>query len=647
LFEPIRLGKTVFKNRIFASPTGYQDLTTDSYLNDDAFAYYERKAIGGAASVTVGECVVDSAHGRGGSYHIILDDPLAKHSLQRLTNIVTRHGTVVSAELCHAGMFGNRAPFACGGKERTEILSPIDYEIDGRIIKAMNEEQIEEAIKSFADAALFAKQCGFGMVTVHGGHGWLISQFVSPFVNNRKDKWGGPDIENRMRFPVAVCDAIRKACGPGFPIEIRISGSECHAAGYDVEEGIKIAKALDGHVDLIHVSAGSHEVAEVFTVTHPSMFLEDGCNVKYAAEIKKHVKTPVATVGALGDPELMEDIIASGKADVVEIGRGLIADPDIPIKARTGKTGEIRKCLRCLSCFSNLLTNGQFYCAINPQAGHEYEAKFDLPAKVKKTVLIAGGGIAGMEAALTCADRGHRVILCEKTDRLGGALRCEENVPFKANLAYYLESQAKRIANAAIDVRLNTEVTPELAESIEPDVIIAALGARPIVPKIPGIDGSNVISAEEAYICPEKVGKKVVILGGGLVGIELSIYLSQLGRKATVIEMLDDLNHGGNFLHAIGLRNEINKTDIVTSYNTKAVEINENGVVGETADGQRFFEADTVIYAIGQRPLNDEAQALRYCAPEFHLIGDCTVPKNIMAATAAAYAASKDIGRTV
>ena len=259
----------------------------------------------------------------------------------------------------------------------------------------MNEEFIEYTIGKFAKAAAFAKSCGFGMVVIHGGHGWLLSQFLSPTLNTRKDRWGGPAIENRARLAVAICDAIRKAVGPHFPIEIRISGSEVYPGGYGIDEGIAIAKQLDGHVDLIHVSAGSHEVEEVFTVTHPSMFLPDGVNVKYAAEIKKHVKTPVATVGALGDPALMEEIIASGKADVVEIARGLIADPDIPIKARTGRTGEIRKCLRCLQCFSTLINVGQFYCSINPESGRELEMKSDLPAAHKKKVLIAGGGCRG------------------------------------------------------------------------------------------------------------------------------------------------------------------------------------------------------------------------------------------------------------
>ncbi len=648
LFEPIKLGGALFRNRIFASPTGHHSLTSEGFPTPDVIAYYERKAIGGAAAVTVGEGVVDSKRGKGGSWHLVLDNPLMSHDLHRLTNAVTRHGAVASVELQHAGMFANRNLSFLGGESRGIAYGPVEIELDGRVTRPMTEEMIEETIELFANAALFAKQCGFGMVTVHGGHGWLISQFLEPYLNTRKDKWGG-SLENRVRFPIAIADAIHKKCGAAFPVEIRISGSECNPKGYDIDEGIAIAKRLDSHVDLIHVSAGHHEVQEVFTVTHPSMFLEDGVNVKYAAQIKKHVKTPVATVGALTDPALMEEIIASGKADVVQIARGLIAEPDLPNKARTGREDEIKKCMRCLYCFSTLLNEGSFYCAITPETSRELEVKMTPPVKNKKKVLVAGGGIGGMQAALTCAQRGHEVILCEKSDRLGGTLRCEEHVPFKKKLDGYIEYQLREIGKAAVDVRLNTAVTKALAEEIAPDVIIASLGARPIVPKIKGIDGSNVLGAEEAYINPDKVGRCVAILGGGLVGIELGIYLAQLGRDVKIIEMLDALNDGGNFLHMVGLKTELARNNIGVHLNTKAMEINDKGVVGsgpasDNVAGEKLYAADTVIYAVGQKALSDEAAALRFCAPEFYMIGDCNIPKNIAAATSTAFTVARDIG---
>ena len=411
-------------------------------------------------------------------------------------------------------------------------------------------------------------------------------------------------------------------------------------------------------------------------MTHPSMFLPDGVNVKFAAEIKKHVKTPVATVGALSDPALMEDIIASGKADVIYAARALLADPDMPKKACAEKTDEIRPCMRCFVCFSGITQKRQYKCAVNPEIGFEQAVRFKLPAAVRKKVLVAGGGVAGMQAALTACARGHDVMLVEKTGRLGGTLRCEENVLFKQKLRDYLDFQERMLARSSVNVLLNTQADESFADSVGCDVIIAALGARPVKPAIKGIDGSNVMGAEEAYYHPEKTGKRVVVLGGGLVGIELAIYLASQGRVVTILEMMNCLSDGGNPIHALALGEELKKHNITISTSTKAAEINESGVVGEYAGdtyslpvcptiqkavlqsnsfglnirsnielGSRtLFEADTVIYAVGQSPLHTDANKLRFCAPEFHQIGDCLTPKNIYEATSTAFTIASDIG---
>jgi 2,4-dienoyl-CoA reductase-like NADH-dependent reductase (Old Yellow Enzyme family)/thioredoxin reductase len=644
LFEPTTVAGTLFRNRIFASATGFLDVIGNKeggyYHTPEAAAYYERLAIGGAAVVTIGSCYVDKKYGDFGNYHVFMDDPFSLHSYYNIANSVTRHGAVASAELIHCGLYANRV-------QGLPAYGPVEMEDNGRPIYAMTEEYIEGLIDRFANAAAFAKKCGFSMITIHGGHGWLISQFVNPKLNTRKDKWGGPSIENRARLPVAICDAIRKKVGPKFPIEMRISGSEVYDGGYGIDEGIALAKQLDGHLDLIHVSAGSHERDEVFTVTHPSMFLPEGVNSIYAAEIKKNItKSKVVTVGGFSDPDLMEEMISSGKADYIAMARSLLADPDLPNKYRMGKEKDIKKCMRCLSCFSNEQTYGKLYCAINPKTGHEYEEKFDIPPAIKKRVLVVGGGIGGMQAALTCAERGHDVVLCEKTERLGGALRCEEKVPFKKNLDLYLNNQERAVKqNAAIELRLGTTVTPELAKSINADVIIAALGARPVKPPIKGIDGKNVIAAEDAYVNPEKTGNSVAILGGGLVGVELGIFLATMGRKVTIVEMLPSLTDGGNHLHAKALAVEIKKYNIDVNLSTKALEITDKGVIGENAEGQKLFEAETVIYAVGQAPLQGETMALHDCAPEFYVLGDCIVPKNVTNATSAGYQIARAIGR--
>ncbi|NLV71821.1 MAG: FAD-dependent oxidoreductase [Actinobacteria bacterium] len=670
LFSPIRLGDTVFRNRYFAAPVGYEYLSCKNYPLDETVAFYERKAIGGAATVHVGSAMADSKRGRIGISNLPLDDPESLPPIYRLASAINRHGAVAAIEIQHCGPYSYICALAgnqiYGAVDRVNPL--------GQFAPAMPEEVIEETIEAYADAAAFAKFCGFGLVMIHAGHGWLINQFLDPNINYRKDRWGG-SLENRCRFLLSIIERIRRKCGRGFPLEVRISGSMCYEGGYGIDEGVAIAKQLDGKVDLIHVSAGSHEVPEVFTVTHPSMFLPDGVNVQYAAEIKKHVRTPVATVGALGDPALMEEIIASGKADVVQTARAMLADPDLPKKARTGRSDEIRPCIRCFECFAGITTKRQYRCAVNPEIGFEQDSRHALPASVPKTILIAGGGVAGMEAALVASQRGHQVILCEKKERLGGALRCEGKVPFKRLLSEYLDYQARMILRAPVEVRLATAVTPEYASAVNAEVLIAALGARPCVPQIPGIEGRNVLGAEEVYYHPEKTGERVVVLGGGLVGIELAIYLAGLGRRVTIMEMMDTLSDGGNPVHGLALIGEINKYQIEVTTATKAVEIDHGGVIGAyvgsactlpisptveaavlqsntfstvlRADAEigsrKLYPADTVVYAVGQQPLHDEADALRFCAPEFHQIGDCWMPRNIYQATRMAFAVARDI----
>ena len=639
LFEPLKVRGTVFRNRIFAAPQGFYNTGPDCLPNADAAAYWEIKARGGFASICVGDCIVDSETGTAYAGLYRIDDPRGTPGFAALAGAVSRHGCVASAELSHAGMYAHSV-YAAG----KPMYGPVAIK-DGKYgeVTEMPEELILHIIEAFGKAAAFAKTVGFGMVTIHAGHGWLLPQFWSKQVNVRKDKWGG-SFENRMRMPIAVLESIRRAVGPDFPIEIRMSGTECNDAGYDIDEGVEFAKALDGHVDIIHVSAGNHEVRDSFVITHPSMFLEDGCNAKYAAEIKKHVKAHVATVGSFSNPAHMEETIASGVADIIEVARQSLADPNMPIKARTGREDEIQECLRCMSCYTTGNKGRLHYCSINPVTSRERVTWMAPAPRNKKTVLIAGGGIAGMQAALTTADRGHKVILCEKAPRLGGVLLCEEKVPFKKHLTDYLARQAMLISRAAIDVRLNTEVTPEFAKSLSPDVIIAALGARPVKPSIPGIDCANVIGAEDAYVNQEKVGKKVVILGGGLVGIELGVFLGQKGHEVTILELQDHLTVEERSLHTHALMLEIKRFGIAVHLSAKVTKIMDSGVSAVGADGDLEFAADTIIYATGQAPLVDEAIALHDCANEFYQIGDCVAPQNIMNATHTAFVAAYDVG---
>ncbi len=659
LFSPIVLGKQFFKHRIFASPQDNPQLDANKFLTRDAMAFYERKALGGFASVCVGDFMVDSRAGHSHPFQLRGDDVRGKASMFRTAMGITKHGAVAAVELNHAGVNSNMwetEGFVYGFADGVRA--------DGVEVRAFDDAWLERLIACFSDAAAYARQVGFQMITLHGGHGWCLNQFMSPRENTRRDKWGG-SLENRMRFPLAVIEAVRKRVGSAMPIEIRLSGAEWVPGGYDVDECVAIAKALDGKVDLLHISTGHHENDTASMRTHPTMFLEDGCNTFYAAEVKKHVKTPVATVGALTDVAMMEELIASGRADVVELGRQSLADPDLPLKAQTGRAEDITRCMRCFTCFSNSTLGGIFYCSVNPEIGNELDAMFDTPPRERKTVLVAGGGVGGMQAALTLRQRGHRVILCEKGSRLGGVLRCEANIPFKKPLENYLDLQEKRIGKTDIDVRLNTAVTPELARSLRPDVIVAAMGARPVKPPVKNIDAPNVLGAEEVYYDPEKAGGKCVILGGGLVGLELGVFLAGYrGREVDVIEMLattlasdktggtsermDDVGMaaGEALVQGVALNvklKELSNMRVRTS--TRAVEVTETGLRVAGPEGEYEIPADTVIYAAGQKPLREEALALRDCAPEFYMLGDCVAPKNIVAATQAAYQLAKDIGR--
>ncbi|MDR0851919.1 MAG: NAD(P)/FAD-dependent oxidoreductase [Clostridiales Family XIII bacterium] len=647
LFTPIVLGNTLFRNRIFASPTGYCNVNGDGYVDEGAAAYYERKAKGGVASVGSFGANVDGELGRAAGHQIAADAPFLIHNLSRIAYDVKAYGAVASLELHHCGMYANRSfSFTSEGGNVGKGLAyaPVDTEVGGRIVPEMPLAIIERTIDKFAKAAALAKASGFGMVTVHAGHGWLLHQFMNPNLNKRKDEWGGPAIENRMRLTLEVLKAIRKEVGPGFPIEVRMSVSECFEGGYGVDEGVAIAKSLEGYVDLINASAGNHEVDEVFAVTHPSMYLPEGVLADFAAELKKHVKTPIAAIGALSDPALMEEIIASGKADVVEAARTFICDPDFVTKVRTGNEKDARKCLRCFECFSSTMTNGEMYCALNPRAGRELEDRFEIPAAAKpKKVLVIGGGIGGMEAALTAKKRGHEVIVCEKTDTLGGVLRCEGDVPFKKNLHYYLDQQSRFISEAGIRVDLNTTASEDYVRSIEPDVIIAALGSSPIKPRIPGIDGDNVVSAQDAYINAKSLGNRVLIIGAGLAGVELGIYLKGLGKDAQVVEGTDHINAGGNFIYMHGLRVQVQKSALQIDYNSLVKAIDGNTVTCTRDGADVTYEADTIVYAVGQAPRREDSIAFNLLAPEFYMIGDCVATRNIISATSEAYHVVRNI----
>ena len=412
LCSPIMVGRVTFRNRMFSAPMGGTDITNDGCIGPKSTAFYELRGKGGAGAVTVSECMVHPKTDGSHAYHL---DTTILNSLASATytaDAIRRHGAIASLELSHSGMYaGTYMTDKSKQKSMHQWGADDTVRADGVKVKALTEDMIKEIVEAYGQTAALAKRAGFEMLMIHGGHGWLINQFLSPYFNHRHDAYGG-SLENRCRLAIEVLKSVREAVGEGFPIEFRMSGSELFEGGYDLSEGVKIAQMIEPYVDILHVSAGTYQRG--FGDTHPSMFKEHGCNVYLAAEIKKHVSVPVATIGGLNDPEQMEEIIASGKADIVYMARALLADPFLPRKVMENKEDQIVKCLRCFTCMAERAMTSTRRCTVNPLIGREIEGCEVHPAPEKKKVLIAGGGPGGLYAAYTAARRGHQVILCEK-----------------------------------------------------------------------------------------------------------------------------------------------------------------------------------------------------------------------------------------
>lgn len=641
LCAPITLGRVTFRNRMFAAPIGGTDITADCCVGPRTPAFYELRAKGGAASVTASELVVHPATDASHMFHLDLKTPGCLASWTWVADAISRQGAVPSVELSHSGQYAGTYLVDKDKKKGLSQYGPSDWvRPDGISVKALTLDQIDDIVKAYGETAALAKRAGFQMVMVHAGHGWLINQFLSPAFNHRQDQYGG-SFENRIRFARRVLQSVRDAVGPGFPIELRMSGSELFEGGYDLQGGVEIAKALEDLVDLIHVSAGSYQFG--FFDTHPSMFSDHGCNVYLAAEIKKHVKVPVATIGGLNDPAQMEQIIASGMADVVEMGRAILADPELPMKVMSNRDEEIVRCLRCFTCMAERPTTGTRRCTVNPLIGRECEGLELVPAAKSKKVYVAGGGVAGMEAALTAARRGHQVTLFEKSDALGGILKSEQAIPFKYEMYQLSLSLAKMMEREEVTVLLNTELTPEILEREKPDALIIAVGSTPIVPPLPGMDGNNVVIVNNYYLEKERVKDQVVVLGGGLAGCECAVHLGMEGKQVHLVEMRDALAVDCNIRHRPILMKQVDKYTTVHT-NCQGLRVTAEGLVCRNADGEEILiPGQTVICAVGQRPNRPQVDALRFGAPFVRQIGDCARVSNITNAIYQGYHAALSI----
>ena len=652
LFSPLKVKKTVFKNRIFAGPTGLRELTDHWHLVTKNIDYLKRRAQGGAASVCLGDVQVDVTGDISWNPKVRAWDKENEPGFYDMAGAIRSQGAHASMELVHAGMHFHEADRINYGP--SDMIDEFDqgdgYGIRRHKIIAMPREIIDQVVDSYGKAALRAKHCGFTSVLLHAGHGWLPAQFLSPVLNHREDEFGG-SLENRARFTMMVVDKIREYCGPNFIIEARISWKEGMYDGYQLEDSIRFCEMLEEHgVDMIQVSCGSLHFHDSTILSCPSWFdVEEGHNLKAAEEIKKHVKIPVGTVGAVTDPGLADKWIEEGKVDYIIMARALLADPDFPKKAMHGNVEDIRPCLRCLSCMTGGYFNLPIHCSVNPQIGRDSDYKFAPLPTEKKRVLIAGGGPAGMEAAITASRRGHEVILCEKDSALGGLLQVVEKESFKKRIGMYKEYLEYELGKSAVDIRLNTVVTPELVKELRPDVLIAAVGGHPIIPPIKGIE--KAVQIVDYYRDESEVGENVLVLGGGFAGVECAIGLALAGKKSTIIEMSDALASGPNTpypgtgaMQIDALWTNVKKNNVQVMLNTKCVEITDEGMICEDKDGNRIeLKADKVIAATGIAPNEATVDELRETVIDFEWIGDCNQPGLIRTAVRDGYDAALNL----
>ena len=507
--------------------------------------------------------------------------------------------------------------------------------------RPLKTEEVEQLVASFGEAARIVAEAGIDGIEVHGHEGYIIDQFTTALWNRRTDRYGG-DLRGRLTFSIEILKAIREAAGPKYPVIYRYGAKHFlkdtwksttkldeKEVGRDLPEAIEMAHILEqAGYDGLHIDAGCYESAYW---AHPPMYLPHGFSVDLTAKVKAAVNIPVIAVGKMDVPELAEQVVSEGKADIVAIGRALLSDPHWAKKVRTGQLKQIKPCISCHEGMHRTETRGQYLtCALNPACGNDGIFRLE-PTRYPKKVLVAGGGIAGMEAAISASLRGHKVVLCESAAELGGQLIPASGPNFKEDIKRLLDYYRNRVKDMGIDIRLNTTVTSLLVNQEAPEVVIVAVGAIPLIPPIKGVNGDNVISCLDVYQGRGKFGDSVIVIGGGLEGCEAALELSQRGRKVTIVEMCDRLEpdvHRANRIMLMDLL-EDNGVHILTG--RAVIEITKKGVVLE-GDGlsENHILADTIVLATGMQSRKDLFNVLSGEQLLTYEIGDCKQPRKIL-----------------
>lgn len=635
LFEPLILGKNKveIKNRVFTAPMGCPVAQHDNgRMNEYGVYFYGRYAKGGFGMVNAKTIIPVGPYP---SRTLNLEDERMFMDVHFMNEYAHAFGAKTGCEMYHQGALASPAKGPV--MSSTEMVTP-----NGIYVKEMTLQDMEDVTQMFVKGATLIKRAGFDQILLHYGHGWLMSSFLSPAFNHRKDEFNGSP-ENRMRFPKMVIERIRKAVGGDLLIDVRLSGSEFTPGGIEIEDTIAYVKMLEDLVDSVHITCGNRNNPKSRPDMHPSSYLPAGHNAENAWKVKQSgVKIPVGVVGGISDPALAEQIIAEGKADFVLMGRQATIEPNWVEKVRHGHEEDIRPCMRCNFCIdtgrrgklSTTITYDaestfNLQCAADPTYGQGFFKKFVPKPEVAKDVVVVGGGFAGLEAAMTAAERGHRVTLLEQTNALGGVMAHTEDIWFKYDTGRFRDYLICQCKKNGVNIRLNTKATRQMIDDMDPDAVIVAIGSEPVIPKIPGVDKANVITAEEALHHPDRVGKKAVIIGGGLVGCETAIILGEAGIDTHVIEFSQYLMGTSQFSQRIHTTEFMEKAGATYQLESKCTEILDDGVDVEKDGVISRIKADTIVLAVGRKPLVEERESFRDSAFDVIFVGDCNKVGNI------------------
>lgn len=628
IFTPFNIGKCEIPNRLVV-PAMVANMCPDGLATKQFIKYHEEKAKGGWGLIITEDYRINpNAAGYPAVAALYDESQISSH--KKLVDAVHKHGSKIFAQIYHAGRQANHN---VNGGIQPVSSSPVPCPWNKEVPHELTVEEIQELVRQFGVTASNAKKAGFDGIEIHAAHGYLIHEFLSPNCNHRIDEYGGT-YENRMRFLKEIMEETRKKIGPDFPISVRFSAQENSEGGRRWFESRQMLMDIEEWgADVIHLSNGMYGVRSSVGIV-ASFFQQHGWNQDYAAEAKKFLKIPVITVGRVSEPAMAEDIIVSGKADFIAMGRASLADPHWPEKAKKGCVNDIRMCIGCLQgCTASTYQGVPLYCLVNPELGHEYEYDYTKAAETKK-VYIAGAGIAGMEAARAAAIKGHKVDIFEKTNTVGGQFISAAYPPFKGEFATYtawLYREIKKYNN--ITLHLETELTKEMVEKGHPDKVIIASGAKPVIPKVPGIDHEKVVLAEDVLLGKSSVGQSVVIVGGGMVGSETAAYLGmQCKDRVVLVEMRDAIAMDMEAGIRDDLRDCLRRCYVEEYTNTAIAGVTDEGAVLRKGDKEFTIPCDNVVLAVGTRSFTLLADELKGIV-ETVIVGDAVKARQAIQAS--------------